>query len=86
LHAAQRGLGDIMQCFLGQESLVAGHQHVGHGDEEHQYIVIENGGASILIEDLPFLLVDIQRRRPDLLAFDTFQQSLALHVGRLSRC
>ena len=42
------GLGDVVQRLLGQEGLVGGDDHIGHGDQPGQPLVVEDVAGAIL--------------------------------------
>ena len=56
-----------------------GDNDVRHGDQPHQRVVCDNLLRAVLVEEVALLLVYIQARRADLVAFQPLDQCLGIH-------
>ena len=74
LQIVDGGFSDVAQRLLGEEGLVAGDQHIGHGDQTHQLVVPDDVAGEVLVEEVALLLVDVQAGGADALLLQTLDQ------------
>ena len=68
------GIGDVREGFRREERLMGGDDHVGHGDEAREDVVIDDMARVVVEEDIRFFLVDIQAGGADLTLLDAFDK------------
>ena len=56
-----------------------GDDDVGHGNEPHQLVILDNVAGEVLIEEVALLLVNVQTGRAHLLVLDAGDQVLGVH-------
>ena len=75
---AHGGFRDIVQGLFGQKRLVGRDDHVGHGDQPGEQVVVENVAGAVLKENVGLLLVHVQAGRADFAGLDPLQQGLGV--------
>ena len=61
-----------------EEGLVRRDDHIGEEQQPRQRVVVDDRVRPVFVEVVAFLLVDVQPRRADLLAFERFDQRFGL--------
>ena len=78
LDILQRSLGDVVHRLGREEGLVRRDDHIGEEQQPRQRVVVDDRVRPVFVEVVAFLLVDVQPRRADLLAFERFDQRFGL--------
>ena len=79
LQIVDGGLGDVAQSLLGQEGLMAGDQHIGHGNQTNQLVVTDDVAGEVLVEEVAFLLINVQTGGADLLGLQALDQVVGVN-------
>ena len=86
LDILQRSLGDVVHRLGREEGLVRRDDHIGEEQQPRQRVVVDDRVRPVFVEVVAFLLVDVQPRRTDLLAFERFDQRFGLDKFVRGRC
>ena len=84
-HIIKRGIRNIRKRLIGQKRLMRRHNHVRHGNQSGQNIIIHNMIRIIMEKYIRFFFIHVQAGCADLPLFNSFQQRLGINE-RSSRC
>ena len=66
---------DRIECIVGKESLMGGDNNIGKGQQSREDVILNNGTALVIKEEIVLLLLHIEPEKPDLAAFERFNYS-----------
>ena len=74
-------MGDVVQSFFRKECLMRCDDHVRHGDQAHQLIILDDIIGEIFVEQIAFFFVNVQACATDNLDFQTIDQRLCIDLA-----
>ena len=78
-HIIKRGIRNIRKRLIGQKRLMRRHNHVRHGNQSGQNIIIHNVIRIIMEKYIRFFFIHVQAGCTDLPLLDSFQKRLGIN-------
>ena len=79
--ALEGGFGNPVQGVVGEESLMAGNEDIGEGEESGKDVVRKDIGGVVSKKEACFLLINVNGETPDLAAFETGNDGMSVKDG-----